>query len=90
MTGLGRLLVFGFLVAGGACGFGFYNDSGNPVPGTDYWGWKCADGSAPPPDAGCLPQACDDSSTPALTDGGVCVCADGTDVLPSSCSEGGS
>jgi hypothetical protein len=90
MNRLGWLLVVGILVTGGACGFGFYNDSGNPVQGTDYWGWQCADGTAPPPDAGCLPQTCDDSSAPARGDGGLCVCADATVVLPSSCLDGGS
>ena len=82
-------LAFSLLVASGACGFGFYNDSGIPEPPTNYWGWQCVDGTVPFPDAGCLPKACDDASTPTL-DGGTCVCADGTDVLLSTCSNGGS
>ena len=86
----GLLLGFSFLVAGGACGFGFYDNSGHPDPATSYWGWQCADGTLPAPDAGCLPPACGDSSTPALGDGGACVCANGTDVLLSTCSDGGS
>jgi hypothetical protein len=89
MKRYGLLLAFGFLAAGGACGFGFYDNSGHPDPPTNYWGWQCADGTVPIPDAGCLPQTCDDASTPAL-DGGSCACADGSDVLPSSCSDGGS
>jgi hypothetical protein len=84
------LVVFSFLAVGGACGFGFYDNSGNPDPAISYWGWQCADGTVPNPDAGCLPQTCDDSSAPALTDAGACVCADGTDVLLSSCADGGS
>jgi hypothetical protein len=36
-----------------ACGYGFYNGSGTPYPGPDYWGWQCADGSQWEPDAGC-------------------------------------
>jgi hypothetical protein len=82
-------LAFSVLVAISACGFGLYNDSGNPAPPNNYWGWLCVDGSVPVPDAGCLPRTCDDSSAPTL-DGGACVCADGTDVLLSTCSSGGS
>jgi len=83
------LIVFSFLFAGGGCGFGVYDNSGRPDPGTGYWGWQCADGTLPIPDAGCLPQSCDDSSTPELSDGGACLCANGTDVLLSTCSDGG-
>ncbi len=36
-----------------ACGFGLANDSGSPEPAADYWGWQCADGTTPAPDAGC-------------------------------------
>jgi hypothetical protein len=45
------LLIFSIAVA--ACGFGLDDDSGNPEPATTYWGWQCADGSTPSPDAGC-------------------------------------
>jgi hypothetical protein len=43
-----------------ACGFGFANDTGKPIPSLDYWGWQCADGGAPDPDAGC-PAPTDDA-----------------------------
>jgi hypothetical protein len=73
-----------------SCGFGFADDLGTPVPPTNYWGWQCADGTAPDPDAGCLPASCDDSSTPAESDGGdACVCADGTLVLSCACQADG-
>ncbi len=83
------LLALGFLVTGASCGFGLYDNSGKPDPATNYWGWQCAEGTVPNPNAGCLPQTCGDASAPALGDGGACVCADGTDVLLSSCSDGG-
>jgi hypothetical protein len=75
-----------------ACGFGIYADDGSADPSRDYWGWQCADGTAPDPDAGCLPQMCHDSSSPKLeADAGLdCVCADGTAVLVSSCCDDGS
>jgi len=43
----------------GGCGFGFANDTGVPIPSLDYWGWQCADGGAPDPDAGCPAPAQD-------------------------------
>ena len=45
-------LLFAF-VASAACGYGFYDGSGKPYPGVEYWGWQCADGSQWDPDAGC-------------------------------------
>jgi hypothetical protein len=42
-----------------ACGFGFANDTGKPIPSLDYWGWQCADGGVPDPDAGCPPDLAD-------------------------------
>jgi len=85
---LGLLLLVAFTAA---CGFGIYADDGSPDPSPSYWGWQCADGTAPNPDAGCLPPACDDGSTPTLAaDGGpACVCADGTQVLLSTCEGDG-
>jgi hypothetical protein len=69
-----------------SCGFGLADDSGNPIPATDYWGWMCADGGAPNPDSGCPPPGpCDDLTYPALGDGGVCVCDDGTTLPESDC-----
>jgi len=48
------LSVFVMLLAQAlACGYGFYDGSGTAYPGTDYWGWQCADGSRWEPDAGC-------------------------------------
>jgi hypothetical protein len=71
---------------GSACGFGFADDSGNPIPATDYWGWQCADGSTPDPDAGCPPPGpCDDGTYPSFADGGACTCDDGTVLTSSDC-----
>jgi hypothetical protein len=36
-----------------ACGFGFADDTGAAEPSSGYWGWTCADGTTPAPDAGC-------------------------------------
>jgi hypothetical protein len=72
----------------GACGFGIGDDSGKPKPPQNYWGWQCADGTAPDPNSGCLPASCDDNSTPAFNaDQSACLCADGSAVLLSSCSD---
>jgi hypothetical protein len=46
-------LVVALGAAAVGCGFGFANDTGVPIPSIDYWGWQCADGGAPDPDAGC-------------------------------------
>ena len=86
---LAVLLALGSYVA---CGFGIYADDGSVNPSPDYWGWQCADGTTPDPVAGCLPQTCDNSSFPSFAevDGGLtCVCADGTNVLISTCSNDG-
>ena len=47
------ILAFSCLIA--ACGFGLADDSGAASPAGNPWGWQCADGSTPPPDAGCPP-----------------------------------
>jgi hypothetical protein len=89
-----KVILLGLAIAAftATCGFGLYGDDGAANPSPDYWGWRCADGTTPDPDAGCLPQTCDDSSSPTLeADGGfACVCADGTAVLVSSCCDDGS
>ena len=69
-----------------SCGFGFGDDSGNPIPGADYWGWQCWDGGDPDPDAGCPPPGpCDDSTYPSLGDGGGCLCDNGTALPDADC-----
>jgi hypothetical protein len=45
-------LVLAFLFAA-ACGFGFANDTGTPIP-NGWWSWACPDGT-PVPDGGCPP-----------------------------------
>jgi hypothetical protein len=79
------------LPAVATCGFGFDDDRGTPTPAATYWGWQCADGTVPDPDAGCLPADCEDGSDPSDgTDAGaVCVCADGTQLLSCACQDGG-
>jgi hypothetical protein len=72
------------------CGFGFDDDRGTPTPAASYWGWQCADGSMPDPDAGCLPASCADGNDPSAVDGGdACLCDDGTAVLSCACQDGG-
>jgi hypothetical protein len=72
------------------CGFGFDDDRGTPTPAATYWGWQCADGSLPDPDAGCLPATCDDGSVPSDADGGdACLCDDGTQLLSCTGDDGG-
>jgi hypothetical protein len=63
------------LLFSAACGFGFADDTGKPIPAADYWGWQCADGSTPDRDAGCplcpdgtVPDA--DAGCPDTNDGG--------------------
>jgi hypothetical protein len=46
------LLTLAFLLATAACGFGFSNDTGKPIP-EGWWPWVCPDGTVPAPDAGC-------------------------------------
>ena len=45
------LLILAFCLAAAACGFGFSNDTGQPIP-DGWWPWVCPDGS-PVPDGGC-------------------------------------
>jgi hypothetical protein len=69
-----------------ACGFGLADDSGKPIPATDYWGWQCVDGSTPDPDAGCPPPGpCGDGTCPSVADGGACTCDDGTTLEATDC-----
>lgn len=48
------LLIAALLLAAGACGYGFSNDTGTPIP-ESWWPWVCSDGSTAP-DAGCPPD----------------------------------
>lgn len=69
-----------------SCGFGFADNSGNPIPATDYWGWQCWDGGVPNPDSGCPPPGrCDDSTYPSIADGGLCLCDDGAMLPKADC-----
>src|ERR1700722_6489301 len=87
-----------FLVIGSAigCGFGLYDDSGDPYPSPSYWGWVCAYGALPARfDAGCPPGPCGDGTVPSLVDGGglpdagvVCQCDTGANVPFANCSGG--
>jgi hypothetical protein len=73
-----------------SCGFGFADDTGKPIPSPDYWGWMCADGSQPDPDAGCPPPGpCADLSLPTLMDDGTCVCGDGAMLPAADCETPG-
>jgi hypothetical protein len=60
------LVVAAALVFAG-CGFGFYSDDGQPVPGV-WWPFVCDGGGTPDPDAGCPVPACVDGGS--LFDGG--------------------
>ena len=46
-------IVLALSAAVAACGFGLDDDFGAPEPATNYWGWQCAEGGVPSPDAGC-------------------------------------
>jgi hypothetical protein len=88
----GILLVISLAAA--ACGFGLANDSGQPIPGPNYWGWVCAYGPVPANvDAGCPPGPCGDGTVPSLVDAGpasgaVCQCDTGMVVSLPNCSPG--
>ena len=51
------------------CGFGGADDTGRPIP-ADYWRWRCPDGGAPAPDAGCVAGGADAATSDAAGDAG--------------------